>query len=85
MEPYLFPVVLLSVTRRQKRFVPAVEGDVEPMEVSELGSWRSSLCTDRNARKNTHQRAFLSGYHMVFSDALTPLQSDPIFRALTSA
>lgn len=30
MEPNLFPVVLLSVTREQKGFVLAVEKDVEP-------------------------------------------------------
>lgn len=29
MEPNLFPMLLLSVTRGQKGFVPAVERDVE--------------------------------------------------------
>lgn len=37
MGPNLFPMVLLSVTRGQKGFVPAVERDVEPVFVSDLG------------------------------------------------
>lgn len=32
---------------------------------------------------HAHQRAF-SGYHMDFSDALSPLQLDPISRTLTN-
>lgn len=82
MEPNLFPVVLLSVTREQKGFACCGEGCGAHLG-SDLRMKRSSLCIDRDARKNSPE-GFLSGYHMVFAGALIPLQFNHVFRALTS-
>lgn len=62
----------------------AVEWVVEPVYVSELGMWRSSICIDRDTRSPVGFRQ-VSGCHLVFADTLSPLQLDPLSRVLQNS